>query len=149
MPKKKRMLLMLLKGGMSQSDVAAIVHCSKRDVAAASKLIKTKGLTAAAVLALAESEAEELLAPKHKPREKNPDYLQPDVGSLVERKSKRRKLPIKLVWLEYCEQASRESKLAYSCQTFSRAVLRCAGQVRRNDELRAQRGRKGVRRLGW
>lgn len=118
MPKKKRMLLMLLKGGMSQSDIAAIVHCSKRDVAAASKLIKTKGLTAAAVLAMAESEAEELLAPKHKPREKNPDYLQPDVGSLVERKPKRRKLPIKLVWLEYCEQASRESKLAYSYQTF-------------------------------
>lgn len=103
---------------MSQSDIAATVHCSKRDVAAASKLIKAKNPTVAAVQAMTDSEAEELLAPERKPRVKNPDYLQPDVDLLVERKLKRRKLPIKLMWFEYCEQAKQQGKLAYSYQTF-------------------------------
>ena len=86
---------------MSQSDIAAIVHCSKRDVTAASKLIKANNLTVAAVQAMTDSQAEELLTPERKAREKNLDYLQPDVDALVERKLKRRKLPIKLMWFEY------------------------------------------------
>ena len=39
MSKRKKTLLMLLRGGMSQSDIAAVVRCSKRDVSAAKRAI--------------------------------------------------------------------------------------------------------------
>ena len=118
MSKKKRLLLMLLGGGFSQADIAAVIHCSKRDVAAASKLIKESSLNVAAVQALTDSEVEELLSPERKSRQKNPDYLQPDMEALVKRKARGRKLPVKLMWLEYCDQAAGNDKLAYSYQTF-------------------------------
>lgn len=118
MSKKKRLLLMLLGGGLSQSDIAAVVHCSKRDVAAASKLIKENNFNVAVVQAMTDSEAEDLFSPERKSRQKNPDYLQPDMDNLVKRKAKGRKLPVKLMWLEYCDQATENGKIAYSYQTF-------------------------------
>ena len=94
------------------------MHCSKRDVAAASKLIKESSLNVAAVQALTDSEVEELLSPERKSGQKNPDCLQPDTEALVKRKARGRKLPVKLMWLEYCDRAAGNDKLAYSCQTF-------------------------------
>lgn len=43
MSKNKKMLMMLAKGGVSQSDVAAALHVSKRDVAAGAKAIREYG----------------------------------------------------------------------------------------------------------
>ena len=40
MAKMKKILLMLLRGGNSQGEVAAVLHVSKRDVSEAAKAIK-------------------------------------------------------------------------------------------------------------
>lgn len=47
-------------------------------------------------------------------RKPNGAYLRPDMESLVERKKKSRKLPVKLFWIEYCERAAAEERLAYA-----------------------------------
>lgn len=118
MSKKKRMLLMLLGGGMTQGDIAAVTHCSKRDVSAAAKTIKEERLTVGVVEALSDDEVAALLSPPKEPKPKDESYLQPDLDALVERKSKNRKLPVKLMWIEYCEQAADCEKRAYVYQTF-------------------------------
>lgn len=61
MSKKKRMLLMLLGGGMSQGDIAAVLRCSKRDASAAARVIREERLDAATVEALSDAEAERLI----------------------------------------------------------------------------------------
>ncbi|THG34820.1 IS21 family transposase [Adlercreutzia caecimuris] len=118
MSKKKRMLFMLLGGGMSQGHVAAVLRCSKRDVSAAARVIREERLDAATVEALSDAEAERLINPPKEPKPKDDSYLQPDYDALVERKAKNRKLPVKLMWIEYCEQAAGLEKRAYVYQTF-------------------------------
>lgn len=119
MSKKKRILLMLLEGGMSQSDIATINHCSKRDVSAAARAISANSLTAEAVRALSEADVESLFNPPKEPSERrDPRYLQPDLESMAKRKGRNSRLPIKLMWLEYCDEATRDNRLAYSYQTF-------------------------------
>ena len=126
MPKKKRVLLMLLKGGMSQSDIAAVNRCSKRDVSAAARAIADYALTADAVDAMTEAEIERLVGPPKEPRGKDPRYLQPDIEALVERKSKNKRLPVKLMWMEYCAAAAEAGLEAYAYQTFCEAFSEAA-----------------------
>lgn len=45
MSKKKKILLMLAKGGASQSEVAAALHASKRDVSACARALRERSLT--------------------------------------------------------------------------------------------------------
>ena len=49
MSKNKKILLMLAKGGATQSDIAAALHVSKRDVSAGAKVMRECGLTFDAV----------------------------------------------------------------------------------------------------
>ena len=44
MSKKKKVLLMLAKGGVPQSEVAAALHVSKRDVSACASVLRERGL---------------------------------------------------------------------------------------------------------
>ena len=147
MSKKKRMLLMLLRGGMSQADIAAVVHCSKRDVSTASKAIKERGLDVAAVQAMSDPEAEALFAPERKPREKNPDYLHPDMDALVARKARSRKLPVKLLWIEYCDQAVDEGKLAYSYQAFCESFANAQAKTQATTHFKHIAGEKAY--IDW
>lgn len=117
MSKNKKILMMLAKGGASQSDIAAALHVSKRDVSAGAKAIREYGLTFDAVSSMDADVVDDLFFPKEE-REPNEAYLQPDMEPLVERKKKNRKLPVKLFWIEYCERAAAEEKLAYAYQTF-------------------------------
>lgn len=43
MSKNKKILLMLAKGGATQSDIAAALHVSKRDVSAGAKVMRECG----------------------------------------------------------------------------------------------------------
>ena len=108
---------MLAKGGASQADIAASLHVSKRDVSAGAKAIREHGLTFDDVSWMDAALIDELFFPKEG-RAANDAYLRPDMGPLVERKKKNRKLPVKLFWIEYCERAEAERKLAYAYQTF-------------------------------
>ena len=119
MSKNKKILMMLAKGGASQSDIAAALHVSKRDVSAGAKVIREYGLTFDAVSQMDADAVDDLFFPKEE-REPNDAYLQQDMAPLVERKKKNRKLPVKLFWIEYCERAEAEGKLAYSYQMFAR-----------------------------
>lgn len=118
MSKRKKTVLMLLRGGMSQSDVAAVMRCSKRDVSAAKRAIVDYALTVDAVEAMTEAEVELLVAPPKPPKEKNPSYLQPDMDAYIERKARNKRLPVKLMWYEYCRNAERQDLEAYCYQTF-------------------------------
>lgn len=60
MSKRKRILLMLARGGLSQADVAAVLHVSKRDVSAASRMIRERGLTVDDVEAMTDADADGL-----------------------------------------------------------------------------------------
>ncbi len=119
MSKNKKMLMMLAKGGVSQADIASALHVSKRDVSAGAKVVKEYGLTFDAISSMGCDVVDDLFFPKEK-REPNDAYLQQDMAPLVERKKKNRKLPVKLFWIEYCERAEAEEKLAYSYQMFAR-----------------------------
>lgn len=79
-----------------------------RDVAATSKLIKEKNLNCATVQAMTDSEAEGLLSPERELAQKNRDYLQSDMDTLVRSKGKGGRLPVKLMGLAYCNQADAE-----------------------------------------
>ena len=117
MSKNKKMLMMLAKGGVSQADVAAALHVSKRDVALGAKAIREYGLTFDAVSSMDPDAVDDLFFPKAA-RAVSDSYLQPDMGAFVERKKKSRKIPVKLFWIEYCEAAEQAGKLAYAYQTF-------------------------------
>ena len=117
MSKNKKILMMLAKGGVSQSDIAAALHVSKRDVSAAAKAIREYGLTFDAIDSMGADVVDGLFFPKER-RETDGAYLQPEMEPLVERKKKNRKLPVKLFWMEYCERAAADGKLAYAYQTF-------------------------------
>ena len=58
MSKRKKILLMLAKGGVSQAGVAAALHASKRDVSACAKAIRERGLTFDDVAAMGAAESE-------------------------------------------------------------------------------------------
>ena len=117
MSKNKKILLMLTKGGISQSDIASSLHVSKRDVSAAAKVVKEYDLTFDAVNAMNADAIEELFFPRQA-RETSDAYLKPDIEAYVERKKHSRKIPVKLFWMEYCEKAAEEGKLAYAYQSF-------------------------------
>lgn len=119
MAKMKKILLMLLRGGSSQAQVAAALHVSKRDVSEAAKAIKEHNLTYEAVLGMDPAAVEDAFFPREgRGRKRDDAYLQPDMGVYVERKKKCRKLLIKQFWQEYCSAALAQGKLAYSYQSF-------------------------------
>ena len=124
MSKRKRVLLMLARGGHSQADVAAIVGCSKRDVSECARYLRTCGLGVGELEAMSEADAAALFA--RPPRKRDESHLQIDARALVERKSKNPRLPLKLMWAEHCEAAAAAHKLPYSysqfCEIFSEAA---------------------------
>lgn len=105
MSKNKKILLMLAKGGATQSDIAAALHVSKRDVSAGAKVMRECGLTFDAVSSMDADAVDDMFFAKEE-RRPNDAYLRPDMAALVERKKMSRKLPVKLFWLEYCERAA-------------------------------------------
>ena len=82
-------------------------------------MIHEHGLTFDGVSAMDAGAVDDLFFPKSE-REPNGAYLRQDMAPLVERKKRNRKLPVKLFWIEYCERAESEGKLAYSYQMFAR-----------------------------
>lgn len=116
MADRKRMLVLLISG-TSQREVAEALHASRRDVSAAAKVVKEKGIGLADVMPLTESEVRDRWFPR-KEREKNPCYLQPDVSSYADRYSRNRKLPMKELWYEYVGAAEAGCLVPYSYQTF-------------------------------
>ena len=63
MSKKKKILLMLAKGGVSQSEAAAALHASKRDVSACARVLRERSLTFDDVSAMGVADVEGMLAP--------------------------------------------------------------------------------------
>lgn len=117
MSKRKKILLMLAKGGASQSEVAAALQASKRDVSACARAIRERGLAFDAIAAMTAAEVDEIMLPPNgKPVEAA--YLIPDMAPLVERKKGNRKLTVKMFWMEHREAAAAAGRLAYSYQTF-------------------------------
>lgn len=132
MSKRRKILLMLAKGGVSQSEVAAALSVSKRDVSACARAIRERGLTFDAVSAMAGAEVDAMLAPPRRPTESA--YLTPEMSALIDRKKRNRKLTVKMFWTGHCVAAEAAGKRAYSyqtfCEMFSDAAER-AGATRR------------------
>lgn len=128
MSKNKKILMMLAKGGASQSDIAAALHVSKRDVSAAAKAMREYGLTFDEISPMGADAVDDLFFPREE-REPNDAYLQPEMEPLVDRKKKNRKLPVKLFWIEYCERAAADGKLAYAYQTFCEMFAEAAERM--------------------
>jgi hypothetical protein len=97
MSKRKKILLMLAKGGVSQADVAAALHASKRDVSSCARLLREQGLTFDQVSAMDAAEVDGFFPSDG--RKPSPEYLQPDLEAMVERKKRSRRLPVKLLWI--------------------------------------------------
>lgn len=117
MSKYKKILLTVAKGGMSQSEIAASLHVSKRDVSAAARVVREHALTLDQVSAMDATAVDDTFFPREG-RGPDPAHLRPDLAGLVERKKRNRRLPIKLMWAEYCEQAAEAHLLSYSYQAF-------------------------------
>ena len=74
--KMKKILLMLLRGGNSQGEVAAVLHVSKRDVSEAAKAIKELNLTYEAILGMDPIMVEDAFFPREsRGSKKNDAYL--------------------------------------------------------------------------
>ena len=104
MSKNKKILLMLAKGGATQSDIAAALHVSKRDVSAGAKVMRECGLTFDAVSSMDADAIDGMFFAKEE-RRPNDAYLRPDMEALVER------------------------KLAYAYQTFCEMFADAAGRM--------------------
>lgn len=117
MSKNKKILLALTRGGMGQSTIASSLHVSKRSVSEAAKVVGEHSLTYEQVLGMDPAAIDDTFFPKEG-RGPNPAYLQPDMPALVERKKKSRRMPVKYLWAEHCEQAAEQGKLSYSYQAF-------------------------------
>lgn len=99
----KQIMIMLLKG-VSQSRVAGAVHCSKRDVARAARVVREHGVTMETLAGMDAGSVRDRWFPS-KPREADSSYAQPDMDSYVERKGLYRKLPVKFLWYDYRNKA--------------------------------------------
>ena len=62
MPKRKRVPVMLARGGHSQADVAAIVGCGKRDVSECARFLREGGIGAEGLEAMSEADAASIFA---------------------------------------------------------------------------------------
>ena len=93
MSKRKRILLMLARGGLSQADVAAVLHAGKRDVSAASRMIRERGLTVDDVEAMTDADADGLFAVPGG-GESGAGYPKPAMGPFVERRRRDRRLTV-------------------------------------------------------
>lgn len=117
---------MLARGGHSQTDVATLVGCSKRDVSECARFLRESGMGVDELEAMSEAEAASVFAAP--PRQRDASHLQIDAAALVERKTRNPRLPLKLMWAEHCEAASAAEKLPYSysqfCEIFSEEAKR-------------------------
>jgi hypothetical protein len=120
MSKYRRILLAITKGGISQSEIAASLHVSKRDVSAAAKVARERGLTFEQVGSMDEGAVTDTFFPREG-RDPNPSYLRPDMAALVERKKRNRKLPVKLLWPSTATRSPRGG----SSPTPTRRSARC------------------------
>lgn len=97
--RNRKLLEMLAGGGATQDEIAAALHVSKRDVSAASKALRERGLTAESIAGMDGDGIDALLARPAASKAESP-YLRSDIGSYVERKERSPKLPAKLFWME-------------------------------------------------
>lgn len=74
-------------------------------------------------------------------------YLQPDMGALVERKRRNRKLTVKMFWLEHCEAAAAAGRSAYAYQTFCEMFARAAEKTGATRRLAHEPGAKAY--IDW
>ena len=146
MSKRKKILLMLAKGGASQSEVAAALRASKRDVSACARAIRERGLTFDAVAAMSAAEADAMVAPPEKGPSESA-YLAPDMAPLIERKRRSRKLTVKMFWMEHCEAAAAAGKAAYSYQTFCEMFSEAAEKAGARRRLAHEPGAKAY--IDW
>ena len=126
MSKRKRVPVMLARGGHSQADVAAIVGCSKRDVSECARFLRESGIGAEGLGATSGADAASIFAAP--PRGRDGSRPQVDAPALVEGKSGNPRPPPKLMWAERCEAASAAKKLPHShsqfCEIFSEEAKR-------------------------
>lgn len=141
MSKKRKILLMLAKGGVPQSEVAAALRVSKRDVSACARALRDRGLAFDDVLAMGAAEVDALLAPPGG-RATESAYLQPDMGPLIERKRRNRRLTVKMFWMEHCEAAAAAGKAAYSYQAFCEMFASAAEKAGAKRRLAHEPGAK-------
>lgn len=122
---------MLARGGHSQDEVAAAAGCSKRDASRCARHLRETGLTEAQIEAMGEAEIAKAFVGK--PRQPDQGHLQIDAGSIIARKARNPRLPLKLMWAEHCEAAAAAGKLPYSysqfCEILSREAQRSGAAV--------------------
>ena len=141
MSKRKKILLMLAKGGVSQSEVAAALHASKRDVSACARAIREHDLTFDGVAAMSDAEVDGMIAPPAKGPSESA-HLAPDMTPLIERKKRNRKLTVKMFWMEHCEAAAAAGRAAYSYQTFCEMFAEAAEKAGAKRRLAHEPGAK-------
>ena len=146
MSKFKKILLAVTKGGMSQAEMAASLHVSKRDVSAATRVAREHSLTFDQVSGMDAAAVDDTFFPRDS-RGPNPAYLQPDMAALVERKRRNRRLPVKLMWAEHCEEAAETGMLSYSYQAFCEMFAAEAERVGATRHFRHEPGAKAY--IDW
>ena len=137
MTDRGKIIRRLLEGAMSQNEIAATTHSSKRDVSECAKAIAEHGLTLEKVGSMSESEIQQAYFPRAE-RGRDESRLRPDLDSYIERKKRNRKLPLATFYGEYQAHAEAEGKESYAystfCQMFSEEATR-QGATRHLDHV--------------
>lgn len=107
---------MLAKEGVRHADVVAVLYVSKRDVSACTKVPRERSLTFEKMNTISAAEVDAGFFPRDG-RGSSETYPRADLAASIERKKKSPKLPVTLMWIEYCEHAASQKKVAYSYLT--------------------------------
>lgn len=126
MSKRRRVPVVLARGGHGQADVAAMVGCGKGDVSECARLLRGSGIGAGELEAMSEADAASMFAAP--PRGRDGSRLQVDAPALVERRSGNPRLPLRPMRAGHREAASAARRLPCSypqlCEVFSEGARR-------------------------
>lgn len=116
MSKYRRILLAITKGGMSQSEIADSLHVSKRDVSAAAKVARERGLTFEQVGSMDEGAVTDTFFR----RGTRSQSLVPAArhGGPRREEEEEPEAPGQAPVAEHCDEAADRRKLSYSYQAF-------------------------------
>ena len=117
MSKYRRILLAITKGGISQSEIAASLHVSKRDVSAAAKVARERGLTFEQVGSMDEGAVTDTFFPEGGTQSQS---LVPAArhGGPRREEEEEPEAPGQAPVAEHCDEVAERRKLSYSYQAF-------------------------------
>ena len=137
MATKQKEIMRLLQEGVSQNSICKALHCSKRDVSKAARMLKETGISEEALAELSEHDVRQLLQPEESHESL---YVEPDFERVVQELA-RPGVTRKLLWYRHGNTVLETGKKLYSYQQFCRLIDRHLTETQATMHLTHEPGR--------